>query len=108
REEIAQALRPEPSPSAAAAAAAARTVAAVQAPVAPPVKKVEIEYVVKPNDTLGLIFTQLKLDVTDLPAILSPSVVHEKFKPLKPGDKLTLALENGVLRGVDRRISETE
>ena len=88
--------------------AAAQEVVAARAPAAPPVKKVDIDYVVKPNDTLGLIFTQLKLDVTELPAILSPSVVRDKFKPLKPGDKLTLALENGVLHGVDRRISETE
>lgn len=89
------------------ATTAART-AATPAPVVVPVKKVDIDYVVKPNDTLGQIFAQLKIDVTDLPAILNAPAVREKFKPLKPGDKLMLALENGVLHGMHRRISETE
>lgn len=78
------------------------------APKPPPVKKVDIEYVVRPNDTLGEIFGQLKLDVTSLPAILNLPEVRDRFKPLQPGDKLIFALENGTLHGIDRRISETE
>lgn len=73
-----------------------------------PVKKVEIDYVVKPNDTLGQIFTTLRIDVTQLPDILSVPIVRDKFKPLKPGDALTLMLENGALHGLKRRISEAE
>lgn len=82
--------------------------AAAPQPAAQPVKKVEIDYVVKPNDSLGSIFTTLKIGVTQLPDILSAPVARDKFKPLKPGDALTFALENGVLRGLKRRISESE
>lgn len=73
-----------------------------------PVKKVEIDYVVKPNDTLGQIFTVLKIDVNELPGLLNSAVAREKFKALRPGDKLTIALRDGVLHGVKRRISDHE
>lgn len=73
-----------------------------------PVKKVEIDYVVKPNDTLGQIFTVLKIDVNELPSLLSSPVAREKFKALHPGDRLTISLRDGVLHGVKRRISDNE
>lgn len=97
-----------PQTASSAAPAEAPPLAAAPAPEPPPVKKIDIDYVVKPNDTLGQIFTTLKLDVTELPALLNDPVVRQKFKPLKPGDELTLALENGVLHGLRRRLSETE
>lgn len=82
--------------------------AAASKPAAQPVKKVDIDYVVKPNDTLGQIFTTLKIDVLQIPDLLSAPVARDKFKPLKPGDALTFALENGVLRNLKRRIGESE
>lgn len=94
--------------AAATPSAAGKEAATPQAPVAPPVKKVDIDYVVKPSDTLGSIFTQLKIDVKQVPALLGSATAREKFRPLRPGDKLTLALENGMLFGLDRPISETE
>ena len=87
---------------------AAPTVNPAPAPEPPPVVKVDIDYVVRPNDTLGEIFSRLKLDVNQIPAILDLPAVRDRFKPLQPGDKLTFALENGALHGIDRRISETE
>lgn len=82
--------------------------AAASKPAAQPVKKVDIDYVVKPNDTLGQIFTTLKIDVLQIPDLLSAPVARDKFKPLKPGDALTFALENGALRNLKRRIGESE
>jgi murein DD-endopeptidase MepM/ murein hydrolase activator NlpD len=75
---------------------------------AAPVVKVDVEYVVRSKDSLGEIFTQLKLDVNQIPAILDLPVVRDRFKPLQPGDRLVFALENGALQRIDRRISETE
>ena len=83
-------------------------IVATREPEPPPVVKTDIAYVVRPKDTLGEIFGQLKLDVNQIPAILEVPAVHERFKPLQPGDRLTFSLENGGLRSIDRRISETE
>lgn len=90
------------------AAPQAPQVAAPSAPLPPPVEKVDIEYVVQPNDTLGQIFRRLGLDAGELPAILSAPTVRDRFKLLQPGDRLTFALRNGVLHGLDRRLSEME
>lgn len=101
-------FQPPPAIAPPAATTELPAAAAAPAPEAPPVVKVDIAYVVRPSDTLGEIFSQLNLDVTELPAILNVPAVRARFKPLHPGDKLTLALENGVLHGIERRISETE
>lgn len=82
--------------------------AAAAAPARKPVEKVEIDYVVKPGDTLGKIFTTLKIGVSNVPALFSAPVARERFKPLKPGDRLTIALEDGVLHSIKRRVGETE
>ncbi|BAU47461.1 peptidase M23 [Sulfurifustis variabilis] len=96
---------PEPMPFPTAAELA---VAPAPAPEPPPVRKVDIDYVVKPKDSLGSIFTALQIDVAELRAMLSDPAVQERFKVLKPGDRLTITLKNGVLDGLQRRISETE
>lgn len=82
--------------------------ATAPAPQPPHVVETDIAYVVRPKDTLGEIFSQLKLDVNQIPAILEVPMVRDRFKPLQPGDRLTFSLENGALRRIDRRISETE
>lgn len=71
-------------------------VAAPPAPEPPPVKKVDIEYVVRPNDTLGQIFQRLTLDAAELPALLGVPAVRDSFALLKPGERLTFALWNDV------------
>lgn len=94
--------------TAAATSTAAPQLAAAPAPAPKPVERVEIDYVVKPGDTLGKIFTTLKIGVSNVPALFSAPVARERFKPLKPGNRLTIALEDGVLHSLKRRISETE
>lgn len=101
-------LVPAVPPAAVETAPAVPEVAVAVEPVPPPVRKVEIEYLVRPKDSLGQIFTQLKLDVTELPAILSVPAVRDRFRAIQPDETLTFALENGVLRGIRRRLSETE
>lgn len=88
--------------------AEAPQVVAPPAPEPPPVKKVDIEYVVRPNDTLGQIFQRLKLDAAELPAILGVPAARDSLALLKPGERLTFALWNDVLHGLDRRIGETQ
>ena len=78
------------------------------APEPPPIVRVDIDYVVRPKDSLGQIFTLLKFDVTELPAILGVPTVRDRFKAIQPDEKFTFSLENGVLHGIRRRISETE
>ena len=92
------------------AAVAATTAPTAAAPVAaaPPVQKVEINYVVKPGDTLGKIFSVLKIDVATLPELLDVPAVREGFAALKPGNELTLTLHDGKLHGLTRRVSDTE
>jgi murein DD-endopeptidase MepM/ murein hydrolase activator NlpD len=82
--------------------------AAAAAPAAPPVVKVDIEYVVRPNDTLGQIFRQLNLNTGVVPALLAAPAVRDSFRLLKPGDRFTVQLENGALHAIHRRLSETE
>jgi murein DD-endopeptidase MepM/ murein hydrolase activator NlpD len=101
------------APALAPAVPTEKTASQPQEPVAapertPPVVKTDIEYVVRPKDSLGEIFSQLKLDVNQIPAIFDLPVVRDRFKPLQPGDELVFALQNGALRGIYRRISETE
>lgn len=86
----------------------AQSPAAATEPEPPPVVKVQIEYVVQPKDSLGEIFTRLKLDVNDIPEILNLPLVRDRFKPLQPGDELMFALEDGALHGLNRRIDATE
>lgn len=90
------------------AVAAATTTTAAPATEAPSVQKVEINYVVKPGDTLGKIFSMLKIDVATLPALLDVPAVRERFAALKPGNELTIVLHNGKLHGLTRRLGDTE
>ena len=104
-------LSQDPPTEAVYTAAATSTTApplAASAPAPKPVEHVEIDYVVKPGDTLGKIFTTLKIGVSNVPALFSAPVARERFKPLRPGDRLAIALEDGVLHSLKRRISETE
>ena len=85
----------------------APAVAFVSEPEPPPVRKVDVEYVVRPNDTLGQIFERLGLGAGDLPGILTAPGVADSLRVLRPGDRLTFELHNDVLHALTRRISDT-
>lgn len=70
----------------------------------PPVRKIDIEYVVRPNDGLGQIFERLRLGGGDVAEILAAPGVGDSLRVLRPGDKLTFTLHNGVLHGLQRRL----
>lgn len=76
-------------------------------PLAEPLGE-KVDFVVRRNDTLERIFRQLKLSLTDLPGILSVPGVKKIFKQLRPGDKVTVVHEDGVVHAINHRISETE
>ncbi|MFL6646642.1 MAG: peptidoglycan DD-metalloendopeptidase family protein [Sulfurifustaceae bacterium] len=67
-----------------------------------------IDFVVQRNDTLERIFRRLRLSLTDLSTILNVPGVRQVFKHLKPGDKLTVVHDDGMVHAINHRISETE
>jgi murein DD-endopeptidase MepM/ murein hydrolase activator NlpD len=67
-----------------------------------------IDFVVRRNDTLEQIFRQLKLNLDDLTTILQVPDVRRVFSRIKPGDKVTVVHEGGVVQALKRRISDTE
>jgi murein DD-endopeptidase MepM/ murein hydrolase activator NlpD len=67
-----------------------------------------VEFVVRRNDTLDQIFRQLKLSLTDLANIRGLPGVRESLDRLRPGDKITLIHDEGLLQTLTRRISDTE
>ncbi|HEX7116116.1 MAG TPA: peptidoglycan DD-metalloendopeptidase family protein [Steroidobacter sp.] len=89
---------------------------AVQAPETPlPAPEVDpkppgetVEFVVRRNDTLDRIFRQLKLSVTDLARIRDLPGVREALDRIRPGETITLVHDEGLLKSLKRRISETE
>lgn len=68
----------------------------------------KLDVIVRRNDTLDRIFRQLKLNPADLAAILGLPGAHQALSQIRPGDKLTLVHEDGMVRALNRRISETE
>lgn len=66
------------------------------------------QYVVKPNDTLDRVFRQLKLNLADLSNIRAVDGVRERLDTLRPGDTITLVHDDGLVRSLTRRISESE
>ena len=68
----------------------------------------KLDVIVRRNDTLDRIFRQLKLDQSDLAAILGLPGARQALSQIRPGDKLTLVHEDGTVHALNRRISETE
>ena len=93
------------APPPAAVAEPAPVFAAAPAPVTIGDK---IDFVVRRNDTLERIFRQLKLSLDDLTTILDLPDVRRTFHLIRPGDKLTLIHNDGLVHALMRRISETE
>jgi murein DD-endopeptidase MepM/ murein hydrolase activator NlpD len=67
-----------------------------------------VEFVVRRNDTLDRIFRQLKLNLTDLASIRELPGVQEQLDRLRVGDTIRLVHDDGLVRSLSRRISETE
>lgn len=67
-----------------------------------------VDFIVRHNDTLERIFRRLQLNLDDLTAMLGLPDVRQALNRLRPGDKLTVVHDNGVVHALQRRISETE
>lgn len=67
-----------------------------------------IDFIVRRNDTLERIFRQLKLSLDDLATILDLPGVRQRLNQLRPGEKLNVVHEDGLVHALNRRISETE
>lgn len=98
----------------AATAVAAATAAATQAVVAEPAAAAfglgldTIEVIVSRNDTLDRIFRKLQLSVTDLASIRELPGIRQTLDFLKPGDAITFLHREGELRGLTRKINDTQ
>jgi murein DD-endopeptidase MepM/ murein hydrolase activator NlpD len=73
-----------------------------------PVLGKTIEFVVRRNDTMDRIFRHLDLDLGDLANIRDLPGVRESLDRLRPGDLITFVHENGIVRALKQRISETQ
>lgn len=74
----------------------------------PPAVGESIEFVVRRNDTLDRIFRTLKLNLTDLASIRDLSGVAQRLDQLQVGDTIKITHEDGLIRELSRRISDTE
>ena len=101
-----------PLSAAAAAPGTAAPVAAV--PVRPAVVTRQaslastIEVIVGRHDTLDAIFRRMALDMADLAAIRHLPGIRQSLDFLKPGDAIKLTHSDGEIRGLTRRVSETQ
>src|SRR5690606_32107562 len=75
-------------------------------PAPPPVRKIDIEYVVRPNDTLGQILAYLGLGTGDLLALLAAPGAADSLRVLRPGERLVFALHDDALHGLRRALGE--
>ncbi|MET0987557.1 MAG: peptidoglycan DD-metalloendopeptidase family protein [Steroidobacteraceae bacterium] len=93
-----------------AASSVARVAPAVQVQAAEPdpVLGHTIEFVVRRNDTMDRIFRRLGLSLGDLRDIRNLPDARESLDRLRPGDMITLVHENGIVRALKRRISDTQ
>lgn len=92
-----------PPTVAAASVSAARPVIAQQASVAS-----TIEVIVGRNDTLDAIFRRMALDTADLAAIRNLPGIRQSLDFLKPGDAIKLTHNDGELKELSRKVSETQ
>lgn len=81
-------------------------------PASPPAEPLvvgdTIEFVVRRNDTMDRIFRHLELNLADLADIRDLPSVRKSLDQLRPGDLITFVHENGLVRELKRRISDTE
>lgn len=67
-----------------------------------------IQVIVARNDTLDAIFRRMALDPADLAAIRNLPGIRQSIDFLKPGDAILLTHADGAVRGLSRKVSETE
>src|SRR5882672_6576126 len=67
-----------------------------------------IEVVVGRNDTLDAIFRRMALDTADLAAIRQLPGIRQSLDFLKPGDAIKLTHTDGEIKGLTRKVSETQ
>ena len=92
-----------PTPVASLAAAPA-----LAAPLLPVTLGDKIDFIVRRHDTLERIFRRLELGLDDLSAMLALPGVRQALNQIRPGDKLTVVHDDGLVHALLRRISETE
>jgi murein DD-endopeptidase MepM/ murein hydrolase activator NlpD len=68
----------------------------------------QVEVIVRRNDTLDQIFRRLELSVSDLANLRAMQGLKSALDRLKPGEQLTLAHRDGILMGLERRLSPSE
>ena len=76
--------------------------ASIQAGVA------SINIIVARHDTLDAIFRRMALDPADLAAIRNLPGIRQSLDLLKPGDAIRLTHADGTVRGLTRKVSDTE
>src|SRR5690606_9497236 len=67
-----------------------------------------IDIVIKRNDTLDRVFRNLNLSVADLAVLRNLPDVRQALDFLRPGDALTVTHQEGALKGLVRRINDTQ
>jgi murein DD-endopeptidase MepM/ murein hydrolase activator NlpD len=79
-------------------------------PIAPQTASVAsiIEVVVGRNDTLDAIFRRMSLNKSDLAAIRNLPGIRQSLDFLKPGDSIKLTHTDGDIKGLTRKVSETQ
>jgi murein DD-endopeptidase MepM/ murein hydrolase activator NlpD len=67
-----------------------------------------IQIIVARNDTLDDIFRRMALDPADLAAIRNLPGIRQSLDFLQPGDAIKLTHTDGAVRGLSRKVSDTE
>ena len=67
-----------------------------------------IDVIVTRNDTLDRIFRRLQLNVADLASLRSLPGLRARLDSLRPGEALRFTHKDGLLFGLERRLSESQ
>jgi len=67
-----------------------------------------LELIVRPSDTLDRLFRRFDLDSQDLAEIRALDGVGKKLDQLRLGERIFVVRDQGAIRSLERRVSETE
>ena len=67
----------------------------------------QLELVIRRGDSLDVLFKKHRLNRSDLARIMKLTEAKNTLRILKPGDIITLAHDEGDIRSLNRRVSET-
>jgi hypothetical protein len=79
----------------------------IVAPTFPP-PGATLDLLVEPTDTLDRLFRRFELNAVDLAEIRALNEVRGKLDQLRPGERITVVQDQGAIRTLERRVSETE